>query len=353
MIFFSDRSTKQLETIVPPVDKYSHSIDTFSQTVQKSPKLAPPRSPIEKLKHQLWKVGPPKSPPSTSKSDHVYKKKHVNFDKYQIYQLSENIVVSTIPEQDLGPQPTTQDEKTVTFYMDQDHPGNVPTLVDSDLQTVESVTVARPELVPKPLIELPNEEHDDHTHHCLGYEVHPLGSTSSSIVSLGQIAKSQHVGEYKFLSGSHDKDALNVKAGTESSSCDELPSCKEAEDSQDNRCLSATKDSNLKSSPKQGLHKVCTAPATLPCITVMPATPEVFELKQEKLNQAIGLKFALNDNNVYSLPMPDDVVNPSSPTNITPTKLSSSPAKSGIPFSGPTMARRSSESDLSTPPKGT
>ena len=103
---------------------------------------------------------------------------------------------------------------------------------------------------------------------------------------------------------------------------------------------------------KMGLHKVCTAPAVLPCITVMPATPEVFELKHKMINTATGLEFVSIDSNVYSLPLPDDVVNPSSPTNNTPTKLSSSPAKSGIPFSGSTMVRRSSESDLSTPPKG-
>ena len=47
-----------------------------------------------------------------------------------------------------------------------------------------------------------------------------------------------------------------------------------------------------------------------------------------------------------SYPVPEDAVAPSSPT-ITPTKLSTSPAKVGVP-----MGRRSSESDIGTPPKG-
>ena len=229
-----------------------------------------------------------------------------------------------------------QDDERAAFYVDQDHPENVPTLVDSDLQTVEFVTVAHPENVSKTLCELPNEEHDDHTHHCLGYEVHPLGSTSSSIISLGQNAKSQHVGEYKFKGGGHDSDALKgndllKERVIHSSSHKELKS---------SRTDSYTKDSYLNPTPKQGLHKVRTAPATLPCITFLPATPEELELKHEKINTATGFEFALDYNNVYSLPLPDDVVNPSSPTNITPTKLSSSPAKSRIPFSGPTDGKK-------------
>ncbi len=48
-----------------------------------------------------------------------------------------------------------------------------------------------------------------------------------------------------------------------------------------------------------------------------------------------------------SLPLPEEGPVPSSPTNITPTKLASSPAKVPVP-----LGRRSSDSDIGTPPKG-
>ena len=340
-------SNKEPETSLadtcPPVSNV-----TFSQNVQKSPKMASPKSSIKKLKYYLRKSGniSQKPAPSGQKTEGDTKKKRVNFDKYQIYQLSGNIVVSTLPEQDLKPESTDQDN-IATFYVDQDYSEEVPALVDSVSHTVESPEVAHPDAIPIDLVELPSEEHEDHTHHCLGYEVHPVGSTSSSILSLAQIAKTQHVGDYKYLG---DSDARKSGSTTGQYSPNLEPPG--VPGSQNVNFSGKDRKSNFQSISKMGLHKVCTAPAVLPCITVMPATPEVFELKHKLINTATGLEFVSNDSNVYSLPLPDDVVNPSSPTNNTPTKLSSSPAKSGIPFSGSTMVRRSSESDLSTPPKG-
>ena len=307
--------------------------------------MASPKSSIKKLKYHLWKSGNI-SPKPAQKTEGDTKKKRVNFDKYQIYQLSGNIVVSTLPEQDLKPESTDQ-ENIATFYVDQDYSEEVPALVDSVSHTVESPEVAHPDAIPIDLVELPSEEHEDHTHHCLGYEVHPVGSTSSSILSLAQIAKTQHVGDYKYLG---DSDAR--KSGSTTGQYSPNLELTGVPGSLNVNFSGKDRKSNFQSISKMGLHKVCTAPAVLPCITVMPATPEVFELKHKMINTATGLEFVSIDSNVYSLPLPDDVVNPSSPTNNTPTKLSSSPAKSGIPFSGSTMVRRSSESDLSTPPKG-
>ena len=311
--------------------------------------MASPKSSIKRLKYHLRKSGniSQKSSPSAQKTDGDAKKKRVNFDKYQIYQLSGNIVVSTLPEQDLKTESSTDQENIATFYLDQDYSEEVPSLVDPGSHTVESPSVAHPDSIPIDLVELPSEEHEDHTHHCLGYEVHPVGSTSSSILSLAQIAKTKHVGDYKYLGDSE----AGMPGNTQGKCSTNLESLR-LQESQDVSFGGNVRKSSAHSASKMGLHKVCTAPATLPCITVMPATPEVFELKHKMINTAAGLKFLSNDSNVYSLPLPDDVVNPSSPTNNTPTKLSSSPAKSGIPFSGSAMVRRSSESDLSTPPKG-
>ena len=138
-VFFSEISNEEPETNLadtcPPVSNV-----TFSQNVQKSPKMASPKSSIKKLKCHLWKSGNI-SPKPAQKTEGDTKKKRVNFDKYQIYQLSGNIVVSTLPEQDLKPESTDQ-ENIATFYVDQDYSEEVPALVDSVSHTVESPEVA-------------------------------------------------------------------------------------------------------------------------------------------------------------------------------------------------------------------
>lgn len=368
---FSETSAKQQSsTTVSPFDKTPHALSfPSSQNVQKSPKLARPKSPIHKLK-DLWKSssGSVKPPQLGAKFEGSPKKKHVNFDNYQIYQLSENVVISALPGETLQ-QSEQEDSDSVSFYLDQniddddnygDNSGPVLTFGDSVSQTVEpgdiqarsaeNLNVSSSSNV---LTEQPSETHADHPHHCLGYEVHPLSGTNSSDFSLAQIAKTQHViGEYKCVGGgsTHDRDQLEASG---SSDREESPITKSRSQLAGGK---AQDDKKTHSPSEHGLHKVRTAPAKLPNVTIMPATPEVYVSEHNsyssKFNTIAGFEFALNENNVYSLPLPDDVVNPSSPTNITPTKLSSSPAKSGIPFSGSTMARRSSESDLSTPPKG-
>ncbi len=316
------------------------------------------------MKLDMWK-SPTKSAsmPAVQGSAVVSKKRSVNFDKYQIYQLSENIIVST-PEKKTPPdEKADEGGASASFYLaeDPDSGDDVPGLVDVAALGVDSVAASVSKKLSPDEDELPQtsgvpptESHEGHPHHCLGYEVHPLVSTNE--LSLAHNIE-RHAGSC---------ESVGEAAGSIPMRTPDVPSVVQEPDTvqfldqESNKARSfdtllddsSHGNSNLLQPQFPQLHKVLSAPATLPLITILPASPEQFELTHRKLNTAAGLKFALNSSPVYSLPLPDDVMHPSSPTNITPTKLSTSPNKSGIPFSGSSMVRRSSESDLSTPPKG-
>lgn len=87
---------------------------------------------------------------------------------------------------------------------------------------------------------------------------------------------------------------------------------------------------------------------TPPCGVVAPPTGVV---AQPAVSAVLGVSHLLSPlQGLYgvgcSFPVPEDAVAPSSP-NVTPTKMSTSPAKIAVP-----LGRRSSESDIGTPPKG-
>ncbi len=306
----------------------------------------------------------------------------MNFEPYQIYQLSGNVVVSSQQGQsEENNQVRPPGDTGVSFYLDNESDAVVdedaPSLVDSaaEVPRVESVPVS-PSGSTVQQLESASQAVSEHVsrapHHSLGYEVHPLGSSTSGTNVSSDVATGQHVQEHVYLTGTRGRDARAERDGDsrdrpastspkyvkapefefEGKSGPEVPVHGAGSQETLSKANTSPKLSVSGENNKAIHSRVHSAPVCLPRITIVPPPPLQHVEGTVTTTTTTGVRNVFLNDAVYSLPLPDDVVNPSSPTNITPTKLSTSPAKSGIPFASSAMARRSSESDLSTPPKG-